>query len=201
MRRPVRIGVTGGLGAGKSSLVRELAMLGCRVFSADAVVHELYASHDGLRDVVRARWGDRILADDGTINRAAIADIVFADDVERTWLESVVHPLVADAWLQFVAAEQDAPAVVAEVPLLFEAGLADRYDLTVLVTAPEQIRRERVRTREHGSSHAAARMAAQWTDEARSDRADVVVHNDGSEAALMIAARTIFEAARTLSEP
>ncbi len=200
MRRPVRIGVTGGLGAGKSTLVRELARLGCVVFSADDVVHELYASNDELQKAVRERWGDRVCTADGSINRAAIAEIVFADANERAWLESIVHPLVAAAWLQCVAQADAAAAIVAEVPLLFEAGLEDRYDLTVLVTADEATRMERVRDRNHGGSHASARIAAQWSDVQRSERAHLVIRNDGSEAALSAAAQQVLDAAHAITQ-
>lgn len=196
MGLPARIGVTGGIGAGKSVLVRELAARGCATFSSDDVVHALYARDPDLRREVTARWGDAILDDAGAVSRDAIAAIVFNDDGERRWLESVVHPLVAREWLRFIdAVGEDVPAIVAEVPLLFEAGLEDRYDLTVLVTAPLETRLARVGQRAHGALHAAERAAAQLTDEQRAARAGFVVVNDGTPDQLSAAAGEVLAAA------
>lgn len=198
MRRPVRIGVTGGIGSGKSTLVTELARRGCAVFSADEQVHRLYATSESLRSQLRARWGASVLSD-GTVDRARIAAIVFADPAERAWLESIVHPLVGAAWETFASLAHDVPAVVAEVPLLFEANVDDRYDLTVLVTAPESVRVQRIESRGSAAADAVSRMQAQLTDEVRAQRADLVIENTGSIADVARLADDVLAAANRVS--
>lgn len=186
--RPILVGVTGGIGAGKSALVDALVERGAAAFSADAAVRDLYRTAT-VQSQVRQRWGDGVRAGaDGSVDRDAIARIVFADEQERRWLESVLHPLVADAWDEFVDAKraQEHPPriIVAEVPLLFEAGLADRYDVVVVVTAPEQLRLARVEARGDASAMARQRAAVQMPERDKLARADVVLHNDGDRDAL-----------------
>lgn len=178
--------MTGGIGAGKSALVAALARHGAAVFSADAAVHALYEGSD-VRDAVVARWGERVLGPDGSVDRGRIADIVFHDDDELAWLEGLLHPLVAREWMRFVHEQMQAAAppaaIVAEVPLLFEAGLASRYDATVLVTAPLDVRLRRVGDRAHGSSHAVERARQQLSDQEKAELADyVLVNDDGIDA-------------------
>lgn len=177
------IGVTGGIGAGKSTVVDAFARRGAVVFSADGAVHRLYGTDD-VRDAVVARWGDRVLDDvTKSVDRSRIADIVFHDEAELRWLEGLLHPLVAREWLRFVHEQgerDDLPlALVAEVPLLFEAGLKDRYGTTVLVTAPLDVRLARVGERARGSSHAKQRAAQQMGDDEKRSLADFEFVNDG----------------------
>lgn len=184
MQRPLLIGVTGGIGAGKSTVVNAFVHRGAVPFSADSAVHELYADPHVVSEV-RARWGDDVInAEDGSVDRAAIAAIVFTDEAERRWLESLLHPLVGRAWLRFVEAQRSAPEppafAVAEVPLLFEAGLEDRYDAIVTITAPLKLRIERARARDDGKRHSTARAAAQMPDEEKAARADFTYVNTGS---------------------
>ena len=183
MPRPVLIGVTGGIGAGKSTVVEAFKDRGAVPFSADTAVLELYSDPDVI-DAVRARWGDDVFAADGTVDRAAIAAIVFTDDAERKWLESLLHPLVGRAWLRFVeslrSAAEPPEFAVAEVPLLFEAGLEDRYDAIVTITAPLELRIERARARDDGKRHSTARAAAQMPDDEKAARADFTYVNTGS---------------------
>lgn len=177
------LGITGGIGAGKSAAVDAFVRRGAAAFSADAAVHELYRT-DEVREAVVSRWGERVLAADGSVDRAAIAGIVFADTRERQWLEGLLHPLVAREWLRFVEAQKrlddPPPMIVAEVPLLFEAGLDRRYDQTVLVTAPLETRLRRVGERAAGASGAAARAEVQMSEEQKARRADFVFDNVGS---------------------
>ncbi len=140
------VGLTGGMGAGKSTALAALERLGAAVLSTDAVVHELYARDARLRDAVVERWGAEV-APDGVVDRAAIARRAFADEGERRWLEGLLWPLVGErvaAWLTEARARRPPPrAAVVEVPLLFEAGMEGLYDATVAVVAPEELRRER----------------------------------------------------------
>ncbi|MCW2922440.1 MAG: coaE [Thermoleophilia bacterium] len=184
MPRPLLIGVTGGIGAGKSTVVDAFVHRGAVPFSADSAVHELY-SDPGVIDEVRARWGDDVInAEDGIVDRAAIAAIVFTDEAERRWLEGLLHPLVGRAWLRFVeslsSADTPPEFAVAEVPLLFEAGLEDRYDAIVTITAPLELRIERARARDDGKRHSTARAAAQMDEAEKAERADFSYENTGS---------------------
>ena len=181
-RRPIVIGVTGGIGAGKSTAVEAFARRGAAVFSADAAVHDLYRT-DEVREPVCARWGDDVVNSSGAVDRARVADIVFAQPEELAWLESLLHPLVAREWLRFLdrAGSTDTPPefVVAEVPLLFEAGLGDRYDATVLITAPLALRLVRVGERAQGTGHAEVRAARQMSEQQQAELADFSFVNAG----------------------
>jgi dephospho-CoA kinase len=176
------VGLTGGMGAGKSSALKALQELGAQVLSTDAVVHELYG--DGqVRDAVVERWGAEV-APGGVVDRAAVAERAFAGvDGERHWLEGLLWPLVGAriaAWLEHVRALRPAPrAAVVEVPLLFEAGMEAGFDATIAVIADEQTRAERAAGRGHALPD--ERLARQLSQEEKAQRATFVVHNDGSE--------------------
>ena len=174
------VGLTGGLGAGKSTALEALGRLGAATLSTDAVVHELYATPE-LRDAVVARWGDGV-APDGVVDRAAVARHAFATAQERAWLEAQIWPLVAAriaAWREEVAArEPPPPAAVVETPLLFEAGMEGLYDATVAVIADEALRERRAAARGHvGVDNRAARQLPQ---EEKARRATYTVHNGGT---------------------
>ncbi|MCW2950488.1 MAG: dephospho-CoA kinase [Thermoleophilia bacterium] len=176
--------MTGGIGAGKSTVVEAFARRGAVPFSADAAVHALYHDPEVVA-AVRERWGDQVVDDaSGAVDRSAIADIVFNDEVERRWLEALLHPRVGAAWLAF-ADEQAALAeppdfLVAEVPLLFEAGLQDRYDAVVVITAPHATRMERAAARGSARSLPAERAAAQMSEREKAERSDYAYVNTGS---------------------
>jgi dephospho-CoA kinase len=175
------VGLTGGMGAGKSTALAALQELGAQVLSTDAVVHELYGD-ERVRDAVVERWGDTV-APGGVVDRSAVAAKAFAGgEQERRWLEGMLWPLVGAriaGWLEHVRALRPAPkAAVVEVPLLFEAGMEKGFDATIAVIAQEQTRRERA----DGRGHALAdeRTARQLTQAEKAQRASFVVHNDGS---------------------
>jgi dephospho-CoA kinase len=176
------VGLTGGMGAGKSTALAELERLGAAVLSTDAVVHELYGD-ERLRDAVVARWGEDIVAPGGTVDRSAVAERVFADVGDRAWLEGVLWPLVGERvgeWLTEVRARHPAPrAAVVEVPLLFEAGMEGVYDATVAVIVDERVRRERAAGRGHALQD--ARAARQLSQEEKARRATFTIRNDLGE--------------------
>jgi dephospho-CoA kinase len=179
------VGLTGGMGSGKSTALAALERLGAAVLSTDAVVHELYEGEQ-LRDAVVERWGAEV-APAGVVDRAAVARHAFASAQERAWLEGLLWPLVGarvGAWLTAVRARrldgQAAPrAAVVETPLLFEAGMEGLYDATIAVVAQEQLRHERASGRGHALPD--ERAARQLPQEEKARRATFVVHNDGSE--------------------
>jgi dephospho-CoA kinase len=180
------VGLTGGMGAGKSTALAALERLGAAVLSSDAVVHELYAHDAQLRDAVVGRWGAQV-APGGVVDRSAVAERAFASAEERAWLEGLLWPLVGArvaAWLSKAraarAGDAEAPhAAIVEVPLLFEAGLEGLYDATIAVVSDETVRRERASARGHALAD--ERSARQLSQEEKARRATYVVRNDGSE--------------------
>ena len=179
-RRVPFVGLTGGLGAGKSTALAALERLGAVVLSTDEVVHELYES-DELRDAVAERWGPEV-APDGRVDRSAVAGRVFADPAEREWLEALLWPRVGErvaTWLDAARERRPPPrAAVVETPLLFEAGMDGAYDATIAVVAQEDVRRERAGARGHAAVD--ERAARQLPQEEKARRARFVVRNDGS---------------------
>ena len=180
MARVPFVGLTGGLGAGKSTALDALGRLGAATLSTDAVVHELYASPE-LRDAVVARWGEDV-APGGVVDRRAIAARAFAAPEERAWLEGEIWPRVGAriaAWREEVAARDPVPAAaVVETPLLFEAGMEGIYDATVAVVADETVRAQRAAARGHvGVDERAARQLPQ---EEKARRATYTVSNSGT---------------------
>ncbi|WP_233243882.1 MULTISPECIES: dephospho-CoA kinase [Solirubrobacterales] len=178
------IGLTGGLGAGKSTALAALQRLGAVTLSTDAVVHELYAD-DEVRDLVVQRWGPEV-APDGVVDRQAVARAAFAAPEERQWLEQLLWPRVGARVVAFRQAAQDADpppvAAVVETPLLFEAGMEGAYDATVAITAPEEVRAARAAARGHAAVD--ERASRQLTQEEKAARATHHVVNDGDVAQL-----------------
>ena len=174
------VGLTGGLGAGKSEALRALGELGAATLSTDAVVHELYEG-DELRDIVVARLGVEV-APEGRLDRSLIAERVFGDPEQRAWLEGELWPRVGQRvaeWKQEVDALEPPPrAAVVEVPLLFESGMEAVFDATIAVVADEDVRAERAGARGHAS--VAERTGRQLSQEEKAQRADFEVRNDGS---------------------
>jgi dephospho-CoA kinase len=175
------VGLTGGVGAGKSTALAALERLGAAVLSTDAVVHELYLS-DELRDAVRDRWGPEMLDGDGHVDRSAVAGRAFASDEDRGWLEGELWPRVGmrvAQWREDVAAQDPSPpAGIVEVPLLFEAGMDEAFDATIAVISDEEVRRERAGARGHAAVD--ERVARQLSQDEKAQRATYVVVNDGS---------------------
>jgi dephospho-CoA kinase len=174
---PLKIGLTGGIAAGKSEALKAFERLGAATLSSDAVVHELLDS-DELRERLVERWGPHV-APDGKVERAKIGEIVFADPEQLTWLEQQIHPLVQQrtaAWLLSLPAETE--VAVVEVPLLFEAGSDKVFDTTVAVVTADEVRRERAAARGHALVD--EREARQLPQSEKAERAEHVVVNDGS---------------------
>ena len=176
MARPLTIGLTGGIAAGKSEALAAFGRLGAETVSSDAVVHELLDS-EPLLSRLRERWGEEVTPD-GAVDRTRIGEIVFADAGELEWLEAQIHPLVGErigAWL--AALPEGAEVAVVEVPLLFESGMEGVFDATVAVVASEGVRRERAAGRGHALVE--GREARQLDQAEKAARADHVVENEG----------------------
>ncbi|WFE20865.1 dephospho-CoA kinase [Solwaraspora sp. WMMD937] len=177
----LRVGLTGGIGAGKSAVANRLATHGAVIVDADRLAREVVApGTDGLARVVAA-FGPEVVADDGALDRPALGARVFADPAARRRLEKIVHPLVRARTAELTAAAPADAVVVNDVPLLVETGLAATYHLVVVVSAAEQLRVERL-TRDRGMApdDARARIRAQADDAQRRAAADVLLDNDGS---------------------
>jgi len=175
----VNVGLTGGLGSGKSTVAALLGEHGAVIIDADVVAREVVrAGTPGFAAVV-ARFGPGVVGPDGELDRAALARIVFADGAALDELNAIVHPLVGSRSAELAAAVPPGAVVVHDIPLLAENGLADRFDTVVVVEADREIRLARLAERGLTRAEAEARMAAQATDEQRRAIADEIVRNDG----------------------
>jgi dephospho-CoA kinase len=174
------VGLTGGLGAGKSEALRALGELGAATLSTDAVVHDLLALPE-VRSLVVERLGEEV-APDGRVDRALVAERVFGDDEARQWLEGTLWPRVGERMLEWKAAVDAAspqpPAAVVEVPLLFESGMGPAFDHTIAVVADEEVRERRAAERGHAA--VASRAGRQLSQKDKAERAEFVVRNDGT---------------------
>ena len=178
MARPIAVAITGGIGAGKSEALASFARHGAATVSSDEIVHHLIREEPSVGKALVERFGDRILDEAGQIDRSAIAEIVFADNEALEWLESLLHPLVVQKYLdwreQLAELPSPPPVTATEVPLLYEVGGQDRFDVVVVVTAPPKVRagRSDVSTEE--------REPRLLPDSIKVAQADFAYVNDGS---------------------
>lgn len=171
------VGLTGGIGAGKSTALEALERRGAAVLSTDRVVHELYEDDDVVQ-ALRERFGDAIERD-GVVDRGALARVAFATSSDREWLEGLLWPRVGARMAAWRAAlPEGVRAAVVEVPLLFESGMEGAFDATIAVIASEDLRAERAGARGHEALE--ARSARQLTQKEKAHRATYVVVNDGT---------------------
>lgn len=176
----LRVGLSGGIGSGKSTVAAALARRGAVVIDADAIAREVVEpGQPGLAAVVE-RFGENVLDGDGRLDRPALAAVVFEDAAARAGLNAIVHPLVAAESARRMAAAPADSVVVLDVPLLVEAAKSG-YDVVVIVEAPPDVRIERLVGRGMSADDARKRMAAQASDEDRRKVADVVLDNSGSQ--------------------
>ena len=184
----LRVGLTGGIGSGKSEVSRRLAALGAVVLDADVAARAVVEpGTPGLKRIAEA-FGPDVLRPDGTLDRARLAEIVFADDAARARLNAIVHPLVHEhmraAEQAAVQARGDDIVIVHAVPLLAEGGRAGEFDLVIVLDLPSETQAERLAARGMPEEQARARMAAQASREQRLAIADIVIDNSGTVADL-----------------
>ncbi len=176
----LRIGLTGGIGSGKSTVARLLADRGARLIDADVLAREVVApGTPGLAAVAEA-FGPGVLTADGGLDRPALAAVVFGDPGARQRLDAIVHPLVRARSVELLAAMPPDAVVVQDIPLLVETGQAGSFDLVLVVEADPETRVGRLVDRGLAEDDARARIAAQATDEQRRAVADVVLDNSGT---------------------
>jgi dephospho-CoA kinase len=170
----VLVGLTGGIGGGKSEALRAFRRHGAVTLSSDESVRMLYG-RDEVKRAVAEHFGDEVINPDGAVDRAAIGRIVFADATQLRWLEGLLLPLLAEEFAAWRDRESIAGAqlLVHEAPTLFEVGVADRYDVIVMVTAPEE-------TREGRRPGAHRQMAHQLPEAEKAARSDFVYENTGT---------------------
>jgi len=172
-----KVGITGGIGSGKTSVCKVFETLGIPAYYADTRAKQLMNTDAELKAELEGRFGEGIYAD-GTLNQGKLAEIVFNDPTALEKVNSWVHPAVARDF-EYWCSQQTSPYVLEEAAIIFESGLAQRFDKVILVTAPEHVRIERVCARDHVSSEAVRkRMDNQWRDEKKIALADFIIHND-----------------------
>jgi dephospho-CoA kinase len=184
------VGLTGGIGAGKSEALAAFERLGAATLSTDRVAHDLL-DDDEVRAALTERWGEEI-ARGGSIDREKVSEIVFNDRDELAWLESVTHPRVGAhvlEWRQNLG--PDVEVAVVEVPLLFEAAMEDAFDATLAVVAEDELRDARLR--ERGQGGLAGREGRQLDQAEKERRADHVIRNDASLEELESQVRALIE--------
>lgn len=173
----MRIGLTGGIGCGKSTVSRLLAERGFSTIDADAIVHELLANDEPTIEEVVGVFGDQVRRPEGGIDRAELGKLVFGDEARLQELERILHPRVRGRWEQ--ATESGGDWVV-EIPLLFEKNLQKNVDLTICVFSDPQTQVERLEQRGMNRTQALARMSRQLPVTQKAELADIVLLNDGS---------------------
>jgi dephospho-CoA kinase len=176
----LKVGLTGGIGSGKSAVARLLAEHGAAIIDADELAREVVApGTPGLAEIVAA-FGDDVLLPDGSLDRPALGRIVFADPEQRRRLEKITHPLIGEETFRRMDALADHAVVVHDVPLLAEGKMQGLYDCVIVVEAPREVRLARLEQRGLPRAEAEGRMASQATDEQRRAIATYVLDNAGT---------------------
>lgn len=191
----LRVALTGNIASGKSSIVRTWRALGAHVIEADALARLAVAPGTPALRTIAETWGPGVLLPSGELDRAALRDVVFRDPDERRRLEEIVHPEVNRLRRAELAEAEAEGAVIAvsDIPLLFEVGLEDEFDMIVLVDAPAETRLERlVRDRGLPPDEARRMLDAQWPADRKRARADIVIENTGTISDLDARAREVW---------
>jgi dephospho-CoA kinase len=184
------VGLTGGIGAGKSEALAAFERLGAATLSTDRVAHDLLED-DEVRAALIERWGEGI-APGGAVDRDQVGEIVFNNPEELSWLEGITHPRVGAHVLEWrQSLDPEVPVAVVEVPLLFEAAMEDAFDSTVAVVAADELRDERLL--ERGQGGLAGREKRQLDQAEKERRADHVIRNDASLVELESEVRRLIE--------
>jgi dephospho-CoA kinase len=177
----VKTGITGGIGSGKTTVCRIFEALGIPVYYADAGARQLMNTDPELRSSLKQLFGNDIYNRDGEIARSKLADIIFRDKSALEKVNSLVHPAVARDFIQW-SERQTSPYVLEEAAIIFESGIAARFDKVILVTAPEELRVERVSERDRVEPESVLlRIKNQWPEEKKIELADYIIYNDNSQ--------------------
>lgn len=175
------VGITGGIGSGKSTICKMFELLGVPVFNADEHAKRLLNQHEPLKDSVRLLFGEDIYHQ-GILQRSKLASVVFTNPGLLQQLNTLVHPVVREEFHLWAALYQHQPYIIHEAAILFESGFYKMMDYTILVTAPEEQRIRRVIKRDGGTeAMVRERMRNQWTEEEKARLADLLLGNDNSK--------------------
>ena len=186
------VGLTGGIGAGKSTVAEYFARLGALVIDADQLARmAIERGSDGFADVM-LRFGDEVIVN-GDIDRKKLAEIVFSEDGARKDLEAIIHPRVQALFAEAVADLDHDDILIYEIPLLVETGAAEKFDYIVTVESDIELRKERLLKKGLYISQIEKRMASQATEEARTAVADSVIRNEGDEDSLLRQVENLWE--------
>lgn len=196
MAELVKVGLTGGIATGKSTVSQHWQRAGAAIIEADALAHQtLLPDTPTWQEVVRV-FGEEILNADRTVNRPKLGDIVFGNEQKRLALNRIVHPAVARMWtegLDKLARDGKTEVAVVSIPLLYEVGAEKQFDWIVVVASSEPTRLARLATKGMTEAQARARIRAQWPLQQKMDRADFVIWNDGALEMLHRQADIIWE--------
>lgn len=188
------IGLTGGIGSGKSTVARLLAARGAVIIDADAIAREVVEPGTPALEALVKRFGPDILEPDGRLNRPALAERAFVDEESKKALEAITHPAIATEFFRRIEANPPDAVIVHDVPLLVESVGPDRYGAVIVVEAPREVRLERLEQRGIARADAEARMAQQASDEQRRAIATWVLDNSGDLDALEAQVEQIWPA-------
>jgi dephospho-CoA kinase len=185
----LRVGITGGIGSGKSTVCKLFASLGRAVLSADEIAKRLTESSDGIKSSIKQTFGEQVFLSDHTIDRKALAGIVFNNPLLRKKLDSIIHPhvfAVIDRELKQLPASRLEPFVIIEAALIYESGMDENLDYVLVVDADEETRISRVMQRDNATpQEVLARIQSQMEAGKKRKLADFVIENDGSEEELV----------------
>ena len=189
------IGLTGTFGSGKSTLAAMLAEFGAAIIDADAIAKEVVEPGRPALEEIRRKFGEMFLLDNGSLDRKRLAAEIFSSRAKREALEAIIHPRVREEMRRRIESLRDsAPIIVLNVPLLFEVGLDGSVDQTVVVTVSESERFRRARARDGlREREIVDRLAAQWPQREKTDRADKSIDNSGTQKATRSQARRLYE--------
>ncbi|NQU12445.1 dephospho-CoA kinase [bacterium] len=195
MNRLLKVGLTGGIAAGKSTVLMLWQQAGAAGIDTDALAHRALEPETPTWAAVVCEFGESILRPDRTIDRRKLGALVFADEQRRQALNAIVHPVIHRWWREGVAAIEQAGApavVVVAIPLLYEVGVAAEFDRVVVIGCSEPTQLARLGAKGLTATEARARLAAQWPLADKMERADFVIWNDGSRRILAAQAEEIW---------
>ena len=177
----LKIGLTGGIGSGKSTATEIFSSLGIAIIDADRIAHQLTLSgNEGFSKIIR-EFGNDFIASDGELDRKKMAETFFSDPSKKIILESILHPMVRQRILQEIALTKDSPYIILSIPLLFESNFTDLVDRIIVIDADDGIRIRRTQQRDGRSEAQIQRiMSSQMDRQTRLERADDVLKNDGN---------------------
>ena len=173
------VGLTGGIACGKSTALAKFSQLGWSVISADSLTREILSFDNEVRIEIKQRWGENIIKGCGSVDKSAIARIIFTKDSERKWIEDLLHPIIRSKWISFVQSCPSQKCMI-ELPLLFENNLQSHFTCTVSIFAPTSMILNRLHSRGLSKDEANSRMRSQLTPFEKVELADFVLWSGGS---------------------